>query len=276
MKKLLDIIILLTVVLTASALDKQQAKVNDIKKNKEYLYSEATMPTQEEAASIAYEQIQHEVLSWAASRVSRPIDNVSLKDINNLVDTFVLRRADMYRVFAYVKKNELVPMFYDKGLVLDGSLDLGIMEAIPQKPEEVKETTDTIEGPKPTEVKETKKPQKSLVDDKLKQELQRRFFGSKNSALRKIAEARNFFELKHILPPLKADGSIINYGKLATAEKLEECFLIVYDVAGNIKALLGRGEETRPNLKTGQEDRLENYRGCGAIWFTMKDKDLEN
>lgn len=279
MKQITSIIILLLVVLTVAAADQRLTKVNDIKKNKEYLYSEATMPTQEEAASVAYEQIQHEVLSWAAARVSRPIDKVSLRDINNLVDTIVLRRADMFRVFAYVKKDRLVPMFYDRGIVQDDSLDTGILDEVAKAVVDtivlrdtlmVKDTVVIKEALAAKEAPANKKPQKTMVDDNLKQELQQRFFGIKNPTLRMIAGARNFFELKHILPPLKADGSIVNYGKLATAEKLEECYLIVYDVAGNIKALLGKGEETRPNLKTGRDDRLDNYRGCGAIWFILK------
>lgn len=268
MKKLISITIFLSVVLTVSAIDRQQARVNDIKKNREYLYGEATMPTQEEAASVAYEQIQHEVLNWATDRVSRPIDNVSLKAINNLVDTIVLRRADMFRVFAYVKKDDLMPLFYDKGIVQDDSLDTGVTKPDSQT---LVDTVVINQLSKPLEVSTTTKQQKTMVDGKVKQELFQHFVGPKDGVLRKIAGARNFFELKHILPPLKADGSIINYGKLATAENLEDCYLIVYDIAGNIKALLGKGEDTRPNLKTGKEDRLANYRGNGAIWFTMKD-----
>ena len=270
MKQVISIIIFLSVALTASSIDRL-TQVNDIKKNKEYLYSEATMPTQEEAASVAYEQIQHEVLSWASARVSRPIDKVSLRDINNLVDTIVLRRADMFRVFAYVKKDKLVTLFYDKGPVLDDSLDTGILENPSLTIIDTIVVRDSLMTREIVESK-AKNAKKTMVDDKLKQELQQHFFAPKNGVIRKIAGARNFFELKHILPPLKADGSIINYGKLATAENLEECYLIVYDIAGNIKALLGRGEEKRPNLKTGKDDRLDNYRGCGAIWFTMKDE----
>ncbi len=89
--------------------------------------------------------------------------------------------------------------------------------------------------------------------------------------LEKIKRARNFFELKDIMEPLKKQGDIIDYGKYATIQKPSECYLIVYDPAGNIKALLGKGEESRQNLKTGKADSISNYRGCGAIWFTIKE-----
>jgi DNA polymerase III epsilon subunit-like protein len=30
------------------------------------------------------------------------------------------------------------------------------------------------------------------------------------------------------------------------------------------------GKEERQNLKTGKLDSIENYHGCGAIWFRIK------
>ena len=83
--------------------------------------------------------------------------------------------------------------------------------------------------------------------------------------------AKSFFELKQIMEPLKEKGDILDYGKYATAKNPEQCYLIVYDPAGNIKAILDKGEEVRKNLNTGKEDSIKNYRGCGAIWFTIKE-----
>ena len=89
--------------------------------------------------------------------------------------------------------------------------------------------------------------------------------------IEQIKKAKNFFELKQIMEPLKEKGDILDYGKYASAEKPEDCYLVVYDPAGNIKALLGKGEDLRQNLKTGKDDSIKNYRGCGAIWFTIKE-----
>ena len=94
--------------------------------------------------------------------------------------------------------------------------------------------------------------------------------GKKGGVIEQIKKARNFFELKQIMEPLKQKGDIIDYGKYATAKNPDKCYLIVYDAAGNIKALLGKGAEERLNLKTGQLDSIENYHGCGAIWFRIK------
>ena len=80
------------------------------------------------------------------------------------------------------------------------------------------------------------------------------------------------FLLYSIIICIKEKGDIIDYGKYATAKQPELCYLIVYDPAGNICALLGKGEEERPNLKTGKKDTIRNYRGCGAIWFLLKEE----
>lgn len=281
MKKILLLSILLSACIVAQALDKSQKAINEIKKNREYLYGEATMPTQEEATSLAYELLQKEIVGWLSDRASRPVESFSVKEVNRLTDTIMMRRADMYRVFAYVKKNSLIPLFYDNGIVLLDSLDIGkneeqlrviienhahtrpdtmaneaVLQQIRSKmfatPEDApkKEEANTSSASPKREVKPVSKTEAEVI--------------------RRVRQAKNFFDLKNVLPQLKQEGLISNYGKLATANRLEQCHLIVYDAAGNIKALLGRGEETRQNLNTGIDDSLENYRGCGALWFQLK------
>ena len=49
------------------------------------------------------------------------------------------------------------------------------------------------------------------------------------------------------------------------------CYLIIYDKEANIKAVLGKGAATRPNLQTGLSDSEKNYHGCGAIWLKIKE-----
>lgn len=280
MKQLFALIACLGLCCSAWATDRQISTINDIKKSREYLYGEATMPTLEEATSLAYELLQNEVLDWASDRVSRPIGNFSARELNKLADTIVTRRADMFRVFAYVRKRALVPMFYDKGIVLLDSLDFGKADASEQQA--AGQPSAPAQGD-------------SLANASVLQQIRSKMFptapaetsprpeapnqvGSQTAKpmtkkeieiIDRLRKARNFFDLKNVLPRLKQDGLIANYGKLATAEHLEECHLIVYDAAGNIKALLGRGEETRPNLNTGTDDTLDNYRGCGALWVMI-------
>ena len=256
----MTILLLLCMVLTINALDKRQSNINTIKKSKEYLYSDITMSTMEGASSQAFERLQQEILMWATDRAEKKTDRFpSPVEINKLIDTIMVRRADMYRVFAYVKKVKLVPLFSDWKLVLLDDLDCDVDSRAP-------ETSKPNEAPKDSVTKDS-----LVISQKVITILKNSFLGRKNGVIEQIKKAKTFFELKQIMEPLKQKGDIIDYGKYATAMKPEECYLIVYDPAGNIKALLGKGKKVRLNLKTGKDDSIKNYRGCGAIWFTINE-----
>lgn len=222
--------------LSIYGMDARLEKINSIKKSADYFYGEATMATQKEAMSLAFEMLQKEVLSWA-QRENCQLTVTSIADINNLADTVTTRRANMYRVFAYVRKSALIqssPMLQPK-----------------QEPVS----------------------QDSLVTDSVRKVIKQRLFGKNrlNDALYRIKSAKNFFELKEIMQPLRTEGKIADFGKYSTAEHVELCYLIIYDPAGNIRALLGKGDKIRTNLITGRDDSEKNYRGCGAIWFTLNE-----
>jgi len=264
MKRLSLFICFLCMVLTASALDKRQAEINRIKKSKEYLYSDITMPTLEGAVSQAFDELQQEILFWIMDRADKKEGLiVSPRDINTLIDTIMVRRLDMYRVFAYVKKVKLAAFYADWNIVLDENLDCddGRLPQVdvPERPL----LPDSI-APSDSIAKD------SVVSEKVLSLLKNYFLGKKGGVIEQLKRAKNFFELKEIMEPLKLKGDILDYGKYATAKNPEDCYLIVYDPAGNIRAFLGKGKEERQNLKTGKLDSIENYHGCGAIWFRIK------
>ena len=281
MRRITTIILLLGTVLMASALDKRQTKINSIKKSKEFLYSDITMSSREDANSQAVEFLQNEIIAWAKDRAeNKKAEPVSPIEINKLIDTIMVRRANMYRVFAYVKKVKLVPLFNEWNLVLLDDKDSDDGNAIEDLPEEDKkeqayqsEDTEPKDSPEPVDTVKSQTPEKrdTVANKDIRTVLKNSFWGKKGGVIEQIKKARNFFELKQIMEPLKENGDIKAYGKYATAEKPEECYLVVYDPAGNIKAILGKGDKVRQNLKTGKDDSIRNYRGCGAIWFTINE-----
>lgn len=281
MKRITTILLLLCIVLMASALDKRQTKINSIKKSKEFLYSDITMSSREDANSQAVELLQNEIIAWAKDRAeNKKAAPVSPIEINKLIDTIMVRRANMYRVFAYVKKIKLVSLFHDWKLVLLDGQDSDEGNDIEGLPEEDKkeqayqsEDTEQKESPEPTDTVKSHTAEKkdTIANKDIRTILKNSFWGKKGGVIEQIKKAKNFFELKQIMEPLKEKGDIKDYGKYSTAERPEECYLVVYDPAGNIKALLGKGDKVRQNLKTGKDDSIKNYRGCGAIWFTINE-----
>lgn len=281
MKRITTILLLLCTVLMVSALDKRQTKINSIKKSKEFLYSDITMSSREDANSQAVELLQNEIITWAKDRAeNKKAAPVSPIEINKLIDTIMVRRANMYRVFAYVKKIKLVSLFHDWKLVLLDGQDSDEGNDIEGLPEEDKkeqayqsEDTEPKESPEPVDTVKSQTPEKkdTIANKDIRTMLKNSFWGKKGGVIEQIKKAKNFFELKQIMEPLKEKGDIKDYGKYSTAERPEECYLVVYDPAGNIKALLGKGDKVRQNLKTGKDDSIKNYRGCGAIWFTINE-----
>ena len=259
MNRIVTIISLFCFVLMAHAQDELHAKINRIKKSKEYLYSDMTMSTQEDATSQALDLLHQEIVTWASDRADKKINHYpSPVEINKMIDTIMVRRADMYRVFAYVKKFKLVPLFSKWDIVLldDYDTDEGNVSEDKSKKEEI-----II----------PEEPKDSVVNKEIRTLLKNHFVARDGGVIEKVKKAKTFFELKQIMEPLKEKGDILDFGKYATAKNPENCYLIVYDPAGNIKALLDKGEDVRRNLNTGKNDSIKNYRGCGAIWFTIKE-----
>ena len=230
MKRTLSIYVALLVVLLAVAMDSKLEDINAIKKSSEFLYAEATMPTPTGADSTARQMLHEEIIRWTTEQLQEPMDSLSALRLCEEADTMMTSRANMFRVFTFIRKNKVSPMF-------------------------------KLQSDEP-----------SLLNDSTKKNLMRRFWSKKidNGTLQKIMKAHNFFELKEIMEPLKEKGEILDYGKYATAKNPDVCYLIIYDPAGNIKAWLDKGKDPRRNLKTQKPDSISNYRGCGAIWFTIK------
>lgn len=233
MKKTLIIQLLALLPLSLFASDSIVAKINAIKKCSDYLYAEATMKTQQEAEALAFEMLLSEVDNWANSDNCAQKRSFSKNEIRNLADTIVAQRANMIRVFAYIAKQKLTPDVKK--------------EVVKKRPP-------------------VKRP--NMLNKDIMQLIQKKLVPPPaDNVVESIRRAKDFFELKEILPKLKERGLISDFGKYATATEPEKCQLIVYDIAGNIRAFLDKGNEERMNLLTGKPDNINNYRGCGAIWI---------
>lgn len=234
MKQLLLLVITWCLTLIAQAADGRLEEINTIKKSPLYLYAEATMKDPQEAAATALDILRAEIVRWAAEE-KIPMDSAQAQQICMNADTLMMARADMTRVFAYVKKASLTPSSQEQpkdSTLLNADVKQVLHQHFAQKQKKEKKQGRVIE---------------------------------------KIMKARNFFELREIMEPLKGSGEIVDYGKYLTAQDPADCYLIVYDPAGNILAWLDKGEDMRRNLKTGKYDTIRNYHGCGAIWFTINE-----
>lgn len=93
------------------------------------------------------------------------------------------------------------------------------------------------------------------------------------TTLDKILGVTSFFKLKEVMEPLYNQGVIKSFGKYATMTEPQDCYLVIYDPDGDIRAVLGKGIASRKNLSTGNDDSEHNYSGCGAIWFQLNEEE---
>ena len=228
------LILLLTLLVGATDIALAQSttsEINAIKRDSTYLYGDATLDSQEAAMQLAFELLEGEVRKWAAD--SKRTLTIDKEALKEMADTMMTHRRNMVRVFAYVNKATL----------LGGPKPMRRL-----KPQTLKPQT----TPEP-------KSQPPVVTQQ------------EAKVLSKITAVTSLGELGKVLPPLKEEGLITDFGKYATITEPAKCYLVIYDADGNVKAFLGKGTDKRKNLKTGAMENEHDYKRCGAIWFKVKE-----
>ena len=250
MKKILSTISLLFIAVTMMA-QTSMSEINRIKRDAEYLYGEATMNDKQAALQLAYELLETEIKNWAAAKNSK-ITSVTASKIFEVADTIILSRRNMIRAFVYVSTKNLKAQ---KGKTL--TIEINKSEPI-TKPVLEKKEEPVVQANPVTPATVIKEEPKKVVLAK-----------PKNDALEKILKLTSFYDLEKTIEPLRIEGKVKSYGKYATMKHPEECYLIIYDTDANIRAILGKGTDSRKNLCTGKDDTEKAYKGCGAFWFIL-------
>ena len=88
-------------------------------------------------------------------------------------------------------------------------------------------------------------------------------------AVNLLAGITDYYAMAEKVKQLKAEGKIEDYGRYASLDDPDECYLIIYTREGKVVAILTPGPE-RLNVKTNQPDGVANYSGCGAIGIEVE------
>ena len=227
MKKTILIIFNICTSIVMMAQNDCVSKINNIKIDSTFLYGEATLKTRESASALAKDILNNNIKEWIEAETKSPCLIIPTSLTDNL-DSIVTKRANMIRVFKYVRKADLLQSLHRAGINMGN----------------VKHMPDTI----------------PIFDQTLH---------NGQSILNQLITIKSFYQLRGVIEPLHAKGFIKNYGKYNTMTEPNNCYLIIYDSDGEIRAVLDKGESSRKNLSTGKEDSEHNYSGCGAIWFQL-------
>lgn len=232
--KLACFIAALMISAVAFAQNSEEAKktINSIKKNSQYIYAEATAATQQDAKDLAEEILYEEINSYVASKKKMRINpKIVINNRKELVSSLALPRGNMFRSFIYVKKSDV--------LAVENS------EMIGNKTSNGETAAATT-----TPVVSTVTP---VYADEVKQ----------------VMACSTFDEVKNLMTKLKSEGKIRHFGGYASLEDPDPYYLAIYNRQYQIVAVLTPGPN-RTNTKTGEEDKVTNYKGCGAVGFVLK------
>ena len=232
--KLACFVAALMILAVAFAQNSEEAKktINSIKKNSQYIYAEATAATQQDAKDLAEEILYEEINSYVASKKKMRINpKIVINNRKELVSSLALPRGNMFRSFIYVKKSDV--------LAVENS------EMIGNKTSNGETAAATT-----TPVVSTVTP---VYADEVKQ----------------VMACSTFDEVKNLMTKLKSEGKIRHFGGYASLEDPDPYYLAIYNRQYQIVAVLTPGPN-RTNTKTGEEDKVTNYKGCGAVGFVLK------
>ncbi|MCD7898468.1 MAG: ApaG domain-containing protein [Bacteroides sp.] len=149
-----------------------------------------------------------------------------------------MRRGEMYRVFVYVKKSDLIPA--------DNVVTFVKPEAVPE-PSEIDEPSG-----------------EDVSDETLKLNV-----AWQQAVIDELLATSSLTEVKAMLNRLKAEYKVKRYGNYNECNNPATCFWLIIDGNGSVQTVLGPGVDQRANFKTLQYDSLKNYSGSNAIWFTL-------
>ena len=241
-----------------------KARINQVKRDyKNYIFGDQTAPTEEEALQLAMSELQANLKTYAEDTTQGTIEVVV--ELIKEVATITITRGDQYRAFVYVKKPE------------SKKADQPVLtEKEPGKNEPVQETDPTSTTPPPTEVA-TPEPipppptEQPIVTTSPAETTP--VTGSKHTASQVIAEITKFSTIKELgeyLPAQYKNGAVSHYNEYSQLLQPEAYYLVACDKqTGRIMAVLSPGRDTRTNLRTSKNDKVENYRNCKIIGFQL-------
>lgn len=218
-------------------------RINEIKKNYNYLWAEATMETTTAAYQVANEYLSQKVKEYA---VEKKLDGefLSIKNMSSKCDTIRQPRGDMVKVFIYIKKTDISPV---EGVVsVNGKAPSA---GLVQSPASA--TQNHEPKPEPSESRKLKEPwQQNVIDE--------------------LLSASSFADARGKLSRMKAEFKIKKYGVPAACSDAAAAFWLIGDSSGKVLTVLGPVKDgERTDFRSLSAGAITSYTNCDAMWFIL-------
>ena len=220
-------------------------EINAIKSNMNFLYATGTSTKSgEEASNNARDLLNLEIEQWLKENSKEDIAGYIAKsrESQSQIQT---KRGNLYRVFAFVKKKDILPYYKEEDVMVVGYV----------KPKEIDVSINT--------------PDKKPVQDSPKPEIPSYTPTSRERVLMNIS---TFNKLNEYINSGREDGSVTDVGKYSNMPQTGLVYAFIHNKQGEIPACLKVTDGKALNLNTGKDDLISNYKGCGAIWIKLKNE----
>lgn len=227
-------------------------EINAIKRNKSYIYAEATLATEKEASDLAQELLVKYIEDYLKEdSLKNSYPNYVVKDIIGKREKLSMKRGEMFRVFLYVNKEDIIPA---KNLM---TLQKEEPKQRPEKNRQKKsratpkENNTKTEPPSEMSKSTTTSNQPSVVTELLK--------------------ALTAKDALATLDRLKSEYKVKRYGSYKECKNISTVYWLILSDDNKVCAILGKGQDERIDYVTNTYSSLKAYSGKSAVWFTLND-----
>ena len=264
-KILFTLVVSLLLAATAFAQESPSKQINMIKRNPAYLYAEATMETAEEALEVARELLMQQVQEYIGEKIKfNQAKDVLVKNVNAKSETLSMMRGPMYRMFVYVKKNDIEAVDNATAInTVTNTSKVVIDQPVPPvaAPDETPYEEDIEDLYYDEPVIEVEISQRETVTDT----------GLpvwKQQAIGDLLECADVAAVKAKLNRMKAEYKVKKYGTPNNCPNVNEAYWVFFNADGSLNTVVGNGYE-RINFRNMQYTTLDSYKGMNAIWFNF-------
>jgi len=228
-------------------------RINNIKRDSQYIFAEATGKTSEEATEMANMLLEKYIGEYIEQQEKLDVaNNVIVKDACSTSEKIEVPRGTMTRVFVYVKKSNIEPAQSVQTINREQRQQANLPETTVEEIESVSETTLEMETTR-----------EAANDPSLPMWQMR--------VIMEIAKQTSLIDVRQKLNTYKVQHKVKRIGMPAEpCQTPDGAFYVFADAGGQVTALLGRQSGNgRLNYLTGQQDSLEAHSSETRMWFTL-------
>lgn len=245
----------------------EQQQINAIKRDMSFLYANGTSTASaDEASENAKDLLALEIEQWLKENTQDSIAGYVAKS-RECMSEIKTKRGNLYRVFVFVKKKDVLPYYKEENMMI-----VSLNDSVETKRDTIGLIRSNVDDQKAAV--STSSSTSAKVDEPssirhvpISTNAESGYVPSEREKL--MLNIKTFSELNEYVNSGRADGSITQVGKYANLPQNEVVYVFIHNRQSEIPACIKMTGGKSINMKTGKEDVVSSYTGCGAIWIKI-------